>query len=96
MFCQRDIKHNRQRTSKETAMKDRRKEVKRRRGQQLASTGLELTSSFCKGFEQQRRGELKECSGLFNPLCPYYFAPPPISPQQNRVAGEEGREREHW
>lgn len=34
---------------------ERRKEVKRRTGQQLASAGLKLTSFFYKGPEEERR-----------------------------------------
>lgn len=38
-------------------MKHKGKEVKRRRGQQLASAGLKLTSPFYKGPVEERRGE---------------------------------------
>lgn len=56
-------------------------EVKRRRGQQLGSVGLKLTSSFYKGPREERRGEESErnAKGLLalSLLLPYL-------PQQNR------------
>lgn len=76
--------------------KDDRKEVKRRRGQQLASAGLELTLSFYKGSKETWRGEkigeLKECSGLLYPPRPLPLTPPLISPpaKQGSKGGREG------
>lgn len=73
-------------------IKDERKEVKRRRGQQLASAGLELTLSFYKGSKETKIEELKECSGLLGPPCPLPLTPPLISPpaKQGSKGGREG------
>lgn len=72
-------------------MKDKGKEVKRRRGQQLAGTGLKLTSSFYKGSGEERRGDL----GMLrppHPPCPLSLAPPSISLPTKRGSkgGKEG------
>lgn len=48
MFCRREIKGERG-EGEVRRIKDERKEVKRGRGQQLASAGLKLTLSFYKG-----------------------------------------------
>lgn len=45
----------RKRKARRLQRKDKRKKVKRRRGQQLASAGLKLTSSFYKEPEEERR-----------------------------------------
>lgn len=47
-FCRREIKGERG-EGEVRRIKDERKEVKRGRGQQLASAGLKLTLSFYKG-----------------------------------------------
>lgn len=70
--------------------RDEGKEVKRSRGQLLASAGLELT--FCKGPGEKRRG----VKGMLRPpqhsLPSLSLAPPLISPpaKQGSEGGREG------